>query len=249
MNKEQVSNAYVAEELRRSAVWPLPMERRVLITGAGKSGSIGEAIANRLRTVNNKVLHFQGDVRDDVDERELREFDTLICCHGVTWLDWLENAPIERVREIIDVNLTGSILLARAFVRATYAMRFHKQMFFIGSMAHRAVLNGSAAYCASKAGLQHFVRCAAWELAPKGYDVFCINPSNTEGTPMTEDTIRGLMRYRGLTREAADSYWGAVCPKGKWLQPQDIARTVQWLFEGNGEFLSGTAIDLPGGAR
>lgn len=248
--KETVSSSYIAKQKAAHAFKPLPFRRRVLITGATNRDSIGAAIVARICKAGRvEVTGFVGDVRTDIPNQSWGAFDTVICCHGVAHLDWLEVCPEEKAREIVEVNLLASILITRAFVRATLASPHHKQLFFIGSMAHRSVLNGSAAYCASKAGLQHFARCAAWELAPKGYDVFCINPSNTEGTRMTEETIQGLMRYRDLDRGEAEAYWGATLPKARWLRPENVADLVAWLFVGNGEYLSGAALDLPGGQR
>jgi ketoreductase len=116
-------------------------------------------------------------------------------------------------------------------------------------MAYKAVLNGSSPYCAAKAGLAHFARCLAWELAPKAFDVFCVHPSNTKGTPMTEETIKGLMRYRGLDRKEAEAYWGAVLPKWQWLLPENIADLVSFLVSGKAEYLSGANLDMAGGQR
>ena len=76
-----------------------------------------------------------------------------------------------------------------------------------------------------------------------------INPSNTEGTPMTEETIKGLMRYRGLDREQAENYWGAILPKHKWLQPNEIADICSFFVSGKSNYMSGTQIDLSGGQR
>jgi 3-hydroxybutyrate dehydrogenase len=247
VNKDEVSRGYITAQKVVHAGLELPPDRRVLITGAGHPDGIGAAIVRRLS--HAYFDHFKGDVRKDLDAPPWGAYDTLIAVHGVTHLDWIENFPTEKAREILEVNLLANIAMTTAFVNATLHQPYRKQIFFIGSLAHRAVLNGSAAYCASKAGLQHFARCAAWELAPKGYDVFCINPSNTLGTAMTEETIVGLMRYRHLTREEAEGYWGAVLPKANWLTPSDIADLVEWLFSGKGEYLSGTALDLPGGQR
>ena len=150
---------------------------------------------------------------------------------------------------MVETNLTATMLLVRDFVRFTLLLPYRKHIVLIGSMAGTHVLNASAAYCASKAGLAMYVRAAAWELAPKGYDVFGVNPSNTEGTPMTAKTIDGLARYRGLSREEATAYWGACLPKAAWLQPADIAGVVAFLLSGAGSYLSGANLDLAGGQR
>jgi NAD(P)-dependent dehydrogenase (short-subunit alcohol dehydrogenase family) len=169
--------------------------------------------------------------------------------HGANHLDWVEDAPIDKNNNTIDVNLKGSINLAQRFVRGTIDRPYKKTIIAIGSMAYRSVLNGSAAYCASKAGLAMFMRCLAWELAPKGFGVYTIHPSNTLGAPMSEETIVGLMRYRGLSREEARDYWGASLPKKQWLTPENISDMVNFILSGKAEYLSGSNIELPGGQR
>ena len=248
MNKESISKNYIENMKEFHARKIFGSDRRALITGAERSGSIGEAIFLELQR-HGITSHLYGrDVRDEYVHRE--QCEILIICHGVTHLDWLEDAPLEKTQEIVDVNLTATIKLVQSFVKATVDGPYRKVIVMIGSMAYRSVLNGSAAYCASKAGLAHFARCAAWELAPKGYDVYIVHPSNTEGTPMTEETIQGLMRYRNLSRFHAEAYWGASLPRECWLQPGDIAEVVLSCVNGiGGGYLSGTQIDLGGGQR
>ena len=248
--KEQVSGHYMEMMRHQHAFKELRQQRTVLITGSEKEGSIGQAILNRITLEGNKTfIPFEGDVRAGRDRDAYNEIDTLIFCHGVTHLDWFEECPEKDIKHIIEVNLTATMCMTRDFVQDTIEMEWRKQIIYIGSMAYRNVLNGSAAYCASKAGLAMFARCMAWELAPKGYDVFIIHPSNTEGAPMSEDTIQGLMRYRHLNRTEAEEYWGACLPRDKWLQPGDIAEMVSHLMSGKAGYLSGTQIDMAGGQR
>jgi NAD(P)-dependent dehydrogenase (short-subunit alcohol dehydrogenase family) len=251
MSKDAISRNYMDIMKLKHANKPYKDLHRIAVNGTIRRGSIGKAIFNSLSKSPNvdAIFEFYGDVREENQCRFDSETDVLILCHGALHVDWLENAPMEKVKEVVDVNLTGTINMIQQFVRSTIEAPHKKKIISIGSMAYRNVLNGSAAYCASKAGLAHYIRCAAWELAPKGYDVYCVHPSNTEGAPMSEDTIQGIMRYRNLDRKSAEAYWGAVLPREKWLQPNDIADVVKFLVEGNSAYMSGSQIDLGGGQR
>jgi NAD(P)-dependent dehydrogenase (short-subunit alcohol dehydrogenase family) len=176
------------------------------------------------------------------------ETDTLILSHGITHLDWFEDQPISRMEQMIEVNLTGTMSAISHFVRETMEQKYLKYVVVIGSMAHRQVLNASAPYCAAKAGVAHLVRCLGYELAPKGYRVFCVHPSNVAGTPMTEQTVRGLMRYREIPETVAWDYWqtGQIMPV---LLPGEIAKVVGELVDGRHDHLSGTQIELTGAQR
>jgi len=248
VNKTEIHGNYM-EALKKEHAWkPYPNSHSVLLTGDKRKGSIGECIRHNLKALSHKVESFDGDVRSE-GRRLAPNYTALVMCHGYTHLGWLEDQDPVQVHKQITVNLLGSIMMVQSFVNATLKSETKKAIIMIGSMAHNNVLNGSSVYCASKAGLNMFARCAAWELAPKGYDVFIINPSNTEGTPMTEDTIQGLQRYRGLSRGEAEAYWGAVLPRAKWLQPDNIADLVTFLLSGDGSYLSGATLDMPGGQR
>jgi NAD(P)-dependent dehydrogenase (short-subunit alcohol dehydrogenase family) len=164
-------------------------------------------------------------------------------------LDWFENTPQEKIEEIFAVNVVGSIRLIQAFVRATLDSEERKRIIVIGSMAYNKVLNGSSIYCASKAAMAHFVRCIAWELGPKAYDVFAIHPSNVLDAPMSEETIQGLMRYRNMSRAAAEAYWNDGTFRDQPLTKWEIADLVSYLFTPSSAYLSGTQLELAGGAR
>lgn len=260
MSKAQIASSYI-EACKEKYLTRLPFEtwgKAALVVGDNQKDNIGHAISQRLENsgyqiFRNNHVDFAMDTAAETlytdGEYPSEMLDALICCAGDTHLDWIENQERSHIAGVIDSCLQVPIFMARNFVNLTLDSSKRKYIVFIGSMAYRNVLNGSAVYCAAKAGLAHFAKCIAWELAPKGYNVFCVHPSNTEGTPMTEQTIQGLMRYRNLSREQAEAYWGAVLPKERWLQPEDIAETVAWLVSGKADYLSGTNIDMAGGQR
>lgn len=245
MTKEAISKSYMdAQKILHSGKQTPPLiERLIAVTGAAKEGSIGEAIKERFTAKSFDIE----DVRDG--EYDFTGFTDLVMCHGYTYMDWLEEVPDEEAENIININLYGSIRVIKQFVNQTIDEPFRKKIISIGSMAYNHVLNGSAAYCASKAGLNHYIRCAAWELAPKAYDVYCINPSNVLDSPMTRDTINHLMNYRQLTLEQALEYWGANNPRTVFLTKNEIVDTVQHLLFVDKGYLSGNPIDLAGGQR
>jgi NAD(P)-dependent dehydrogenase (short-subunit alcohol dehydrogenase family) len=230
-------------------------DRRALVVGSDGGENIGARIARSLvleRFLVNEPTQAGLDVThiDRLDEYGFGTYDTLVLANGVTDLAWLEDQTPDKIVSILDNTLTGSMLATRQFVEETMYQRHLKYIVFVGSMAHRSVLNASAYYCAAKAGLDMFARCAAWELGPKGYRVFIVHPSNVEGTPMTEATIQGLMAYRGISREDAENYWAATRALPRWLRAAEIGRIVRWLVtQPEAEWLAGTSIDLSGGTR
>ena len=244
MSKESISKSYMDEQKKLHGEKKTPYDRVIAITGASRTGSIGESIYDA--NENSAKIYDENVILDHID---FRGHTDLIMCHGYTYMDWLEEMDNSEMERIINVNLIGSIRMIKQFVIDTIDAPYRKKIISIGSMAYKAVLNGSAAYCASKAGLNHYIRCAAWELAPKGYDVYCINPSNVLDAPMTRDTINHLMNYRELTMEEALEYWGANNPRMIFLTKAEIVCLVQHLLYTDKGYMSGAPIDLAGGQR
>jgi 3-oxoacyl-[acyl-carrier protein] reductase len=255
MNKSEASSSYLSALQDHYGDVRRPSFPRVWINGTKRRGSIGAAIADRLDPRWGETDMLTEDHSDVTKhghrlDASLAQHDTMIVCHGLNHLDWFEDAPMANVEAIFDVTLTGTYRVVQEFVRCTIERSVRKRIIIIGSMAYKKVLNGSAAYCAAKAGLSMLVKCMAWELAPKGYDVFIVHPSNVDGAPMAEDTIQGLMRYRDLSRAEAEAYWGDNYIRGKSLSTDEIAEMVHYLVTSpHVGYLSGTDLDLAGGQR
>lgn len=253
--KEEVSAGYIEAWHARTKDWQPAEKRRAHVVGSDGCGNIGSLIVDCLSSDPTFDAVYQTDKKayDPIVEHAPHYWDgldTLVLANGRTNLDWIEDQPWDEIEMVIGDKLVASIHATSQFVERTIEDEHLKYIVFVGSMAHRAVLNGSAPYCAASAGLNHFARCVAWELAPKGYRVFIVNPSNTQGTPMTEETILGLMRYRDLDRAQAEEYWGAVRALPRWLQAVEIGTIVRELVTNRSmEWLAGCPLDLGGGTR
>lgn len=249
ISKTEISKSYIEEQKAQHLCKSYKQLIGIIMTGANKEKSIGKSIMEDLQK-HHVIHHYDADLRKRVNHVDLPvDVQALIMCHGFSWLNWIEDMPDDKIRETIDVNLYGTINMIKAFVNSSIHKGWRKKIIVIGSMAHNRVLNGSATYCASKAGVAHFVRCAAWELAPKGYDVYCIHPSNVDGTPMAQETIDGLARYRGMTQSEAKAYWSHDYIRGRSLNQLDIVALVKFLLTAEAEFLSGQQFEMTGGQR
>jgi benzil reductase ((S)-benzoin forming) len=66
---------------------------------------------------------------------------------------------------VLRVGLEAPMLLTRAFLRATRGWSISRKVLNISSGAGKTPLGGTAAYCAAKAGLDHFSRVVALDEA------------------------------------------------------------------------------------
>jgi len=79
-----------------------------------------------------------------------------------------EQASAQSVQEALAINLTAPMLLTQVFLQATRAWPAQRKVLQISSGLGRRAMAASALYCASKAGLDHFSRCAALDEALLG---------------------------------------------------------------------------------
>jgi NAD(P)-dependent dehydrogenase (short-subunit alcohol dehydrogenase family) len=251
VSKFTLSNNYIDEQKSEHPAQVKKSNRRAIVVGSDFTSNIGFHIGNKFTENGIHVKSFNKNIMDMISNYLPinEDDDILVLANGYTYLDWIENLNDSQISQMINDTFLASVRATNQFVQKTIKTHYKKYIIFIGSMAYKNVLNGSSVYCASKAAISHFSKCIAWELAPKGYNVVTINPSNTEGTPMTEETIRGLMRYRNLTEKEAKKYWGATLPKHNWLQPEEIADICSFFISGKADYMSGTQIDLAGGQR
>lgn len=85
--------------------------------------------------------------------------------------------PLDLAR-CLRVGLEAPLLLTAAFLRATEAWDIGRKVLNISSGLGRRAMASQAAYCAAKAGLDHFTRCLALDeaLKPHGAKVCSLAP-------------------------------------------------------------------------
>ncbi|HVZ46274.1 MAG TPA: SDR family NAD(P)-dependent oxidoreductase [Ramlibacter sp.] len=79
----------------------------------------------------------------------------------------LRDIPHGELSEAIRVDLEAPMLLACVFLRATEGWKIARRILNISSGLGRRAMASQAAYCAAKAGMDHFSRCVALEEAGK----------------------------------------------------------------------------------
>ena len=77
----------------------------------------------------------------------------------------LHRTPLAELSRVLRVGLEASLLLSSAFLAATDGWACPRRVLNISSGLGRRAMAGSAAYCAAKAGMDHFSRALALEQA------------------------------------------------------------------------------------
>jgi NAD(P)-dependent dehydrogenase (short-subunit alcohol dehydrogenase family) len=184
-----------------------------------------------------------GDVTDD-------EFnEALVDATVQEWggLDvWIGNAGISPIvagprdtdpsiwRAVLDVNLTGAFLGARAAARV---MGRGGRVIFTGSVLGERPREGLAAYSASKAGLVGLAKSLALDLAPAGITVNVVAPGWFD-SPMAEAWKNNPKLAAGVLDHTAQRRWGDA---------RDLAGAYQFLASDAASFVTGTVVNVDGG--
>jgi NAD(P)-dependent dehydrogenase (short-subunit alcohol dehydrogenase family) len=90
----------------------------------------------------------------------------------------LEDTPLAELSAVLRVGLEAALLLSAAFLRATAGWPAERRLLNVSSSLGRRAMAGSTAYCAVKAGMDHFSRAVALEQAalPNGARVVSLAP-------------------------------------------------------------------------
>ena len=147
-------------------------------------------------------------------------------------------------QKVIDVNLTGQFLCARAAVREFLrrgpqpALSAATGKIICMSSVHQAIpWAGHVNYAASKGGIMLLMQSLAQELAHQHIRVNAIAPGAIR-TPINQAAW--------ATKDARDKLLELI-PYGRIGEPVDIAQTVVWLASDAADYITGTTLVVDGG--
>jgi NAD(P)-dependent dehydrogenase (short-subunit alcohol dehydrogenase family) len=158
----------------------------------------------------------------------------------------LVDTPTEALRHVLDVNLVGAMIVARACARRMIAQRSGGTIVNIGSIFGQRGVAGGAAYCASKGGVALLTHSMALELAPHGIRVNTVAPGNM-ATEMHWADLRERAVTEGTTFEEQVERVRASIPLGRHGTGEDVASVVVWLASEDASYVTGQTLGVNGG--
>ena len=211
-----------------------------------------DAVVDEIRGFGSKAMAIRADVssEDQVDAmfagaiEQLGTIDILVANAGLQRDSDFQDMTLEEWNKVLNVNLTGQFLCARAAVReflrrgvVASVSKAAGKIICMSSVHQVIPWGGHANYATSKGGIKLLMKSMAQELAPKRIRINGIAPGAIQ-TPIntsawkTPDAMKSLL---------------TLIPYGRIGQPEDIAKAAVWLASDESDYVVGTTLFVDGG--
>ena len=205
-------------------------------------------VAAEIEIVGGRASSAYVDVADEgsvgaLVEDALKTFGRIdILVNNASLFSNLAKRPFEQIalaewRRVMDVNITGAFLCARAVAPAMKSQAFGRIVNISSDSVHRGTKN-YLHYVTSKSALIGMSNSLARELGPHGVTVNCIRPGTVE-TEVEE-------RMASLTPEIRQRNIDLQCIP-RTVVPSDLAGLVIFLATPAASFITGQTIACDGG--
>ena len=243
------------------------MSRSVVVTGCGRG--IGHAIATRLSADGWQVVGIERDpgrasdlrtdgiadvVTGDVSVPDTHAEAVSRATAVAPLLGWVNNAGVvgetplhdpdrELVERTIAVNLLGTFWGCSAAVREFVARGSGGAIVNISSIhGTRAVRDGTAAYDASKAGIEAVTRYVAIAYARRGVRANAVAPAGVR-TELFDEYLATVDDPEAVRDAAVEAH-----PIGRIAEPREIGAVVSFLLGDESSFVTGAVVRADGGS-
>jgi len=212
----------------------------------------GEAVAEQIRAAGGRADVDCADVSNENNVERLfdhaREImggvDLLVSNAGIQQDAATVDMTLAQWQRVIDVNLTGQFLCARAAVREFLRpghehgpSRCRGNIICMSSVHEQIPWAGRVNYAASKGGVMLLMQSLAQEFSGKGIRINAVAPG----------AIKTSINRDAWDSEEARSDLQKLIPYQRIGEVEDVARVVRWLASDDSDYVVGTTIVVDGG--
>jgi 3-oxoacyl-[acyl-carrier protein] reductase len=204
-----------------------------------------QAVVEQIKTQYGlEALAVGGNVAEEADvlsifkqvAEKFSQIDILVNNAAVCPTCQVKDMSNQMWTETIEVNLTGTFLTSREFVkRLLEAGRKGRIVNIVSQAAFRGSTTGHAPYDASKGGIVSFTIALAREVAQQGIAVNAVAP----GIILTEMVAKVLDKNK-------EKYLNRI-PLHRIAEPKEVADVVTFLASERSGYMTGATVDVTGG--
>jgi SDR family mycofactocin-dependent oxidoreductase len=222
-----------------------------------------EDLAETVRDVealDRRMVTFQADVRDEDaltagladGVAQLGRLDCAIANAGIGVPPHeVADTPAQEWRDMLEVNLTGVFLTAKAAVPHIRAHGDGGSVLLVSSALGLRGMANVASYVAAKHGVVGLMRSLALELAAERIRVNSIHPTNVDTPLIQNENVYRLFRpdLEHPTREDVSGVFQDLnLLPTPWVQPEDVSEAVLYLAaDDSGRWITGTTHRVDAG--
>ncbi len=187
---------------------------------------------------------------DDAAQEVAKKFgrlDIMVANAGIVRAYEITELPFADWQKVIDVNLTGYFLCARAAARI---MKEQKSgvIIDINSKSGKKGSYKNCSYVASKFGGIGLTQSIALDLAPYGVRVNAVCPGNLLDSPLWVNSLYDQYAKKwGISKEEVRKKYLDQVPLKRPCTYEDVANVVVFLAGEQSSYMTGQAINVTGG--
>jgi glucose 1-dehydrogenase len=223
-----------------------------LVVNHRDSAEAAAAVVEAIQAAGGEAIAATADIAREDQVEALFEaararfgtLDILVANAGIQADAPLSDMTLAQWQRVLDVNLTGQFLCARAAVREFQrrgprpALSRALGKIICMSSVHQVIpWAGRVNYAASKGGIDLLMRSMAQELAGSGIRINAVAPG----------AIRTAINREAWEEEAARADLLRLIPYGRIGEPEDVAKAVVWLASDVSDYVVGTTLFVDGG--
>jgi len=179
----------------------------------------------------SSVMNLMNGIRHDFGS-----LDVVVNFAGVGWRTPIEDITIDEFQKVLNINLTGSFLIAQQALSIMVPQGSGK-IILIGSVSGEIGRPYVAHYAATKGGIHAMVKTLAVETAKTNIQINCVAPVFTY-TPMTVSILSDPEVEKAIV---------STIPMGRLGLPGDLVGTIIFLSTKASDFITGQVIFVDGG--
>ncbi|SMO43316.1 (+)-trans-carveol dehydrogenase/(-)-trans-carveol dehydrogenase [Geodermatophilus aquaeductus] len=222
-----------------------------------------EDLAETVRDVealDRRMVTFQADVRDEDaltagladGVAQLGRLDCAIANAGIGVPPHeVADTPAQEWRDMLEVNLTGVFLTAKAAVPHIRAHGDGGSVLLVSSALGLRGMANVASYVAAKHGVVGLMRSLALELAAERIRVNSIHPTNVDTPLIQNENVYRLFRpdlEHPTRQDVSGVFQDLNLLPTPWVQPEDVSEAVLYLAaDDSGRWITGTTHRVDAG--